>query len=273
MDIIEKLRAIKNATNFTQKQKSLACYIVENHVRICFLSLANICKESGCSEVTFLNFCKKLGYKNFMDLKKDFRKYTEHKILAPSHNIKNYCTDLSTNEFYQKVINSELNYLNEFFNSIDADKFITIAETITEARYMVIVGHDWSNKMSLFLKARLSALKLATILVDPSDLIGTEYIINGITKDAFIFFFSFPPYFYGTEEIGKHISKQTDNILLITNSDSSPAAPYIKEKIICNTYSEIFDNTWIAPLSFIDIITNMTAIMLRREKQYTELIK
>lgn len=267
MDIIEKLRTVKSDNNFTKKQKSLAYYIVENHVRICFLSLAHVCAEAGCSEVTFLNFCKKIGYKNFIDLKKDFRKYTENRITVYSHNIKEYSSSLSADDFYQKVVNSELHYLNELFNIIDAETFINITKTIIRSRYVIILGHDWSNRIGSFLKTRLSALKLATILVDPSDLTNTEYIINNISKSDFIFFFSFPPYFYGTEEIGKHISKKTNNILLVTNADNSPAAPYINEQIICNTHSEIFNNTWIAPLLLIDIITNMTAILLGTDKK------
>lgn len=267
MDIIENLKIIETSKEFTKKQKTLAAYILVNHVRLCFLSLSTACKEAKCSEVTFLNFCKKIGYKNFIDLKKDFRKYTESKISVLPNNIKQHSSNVSTNDFYQNIINSELDYLNNLFSSIDVNRFVKIAKKVIDSRYIIVLGHHWSNKMGQYLQSRLSRLKLSVILIDPSDLVNTEYIVNNISKDDFVFFFSFPVYFYGTKEISRLISKKTSKILLITDSDSGPASKYIEEKILCKTHSDIFDNTWIAPLSFIDIITNMVARALNFNKK------
>lgn len=268
MDIIEDLKMIENSREFTKKQKSLAAYILVNHVRICFLSLSKACEEAKCSEVTFLNFCKKIGYKNFIDLKKDFRKYTESKISILPTNIKQHSCNISTNDFYQSIINSELDYLNNLFEIIDVSKFVKISKKVIKSRYVIVLGHHWSNRMGQYLQSRLSRLKLSVILVDPSDLVNTEYIVNNISKNDFVFFFSFPAYFYGTKEIARLISKKTAKILLITDSDTSPASQYIEEKILCKTHSDIFDNTWIAPLSLVDIITNMIAQALNFNRKY-----
>ena len=82
MNVIER---INNIEDFTKKQTEIANFLVNNPGQVCYMSLSKLCEEANCSEVTMLNFCKKIGYKSFIDLKKDFRKYMESRITNPVH--------------------------------------------------------------------------------------------------------------------------------------------------------------------------------------------
>lgn len=266
MELLTLLNKIKYDENYTQKQKSLAQYIIDNHVRICFLSLATICEECGCTEVTFLNFCKKIGFDGFTDFKNTFIKYLEEKAKKISYKTKDYNNSILEEEFYKNILESEASYLNNLYNSIKVDDIISISKNIISSRYIIIFGHDWSYNMGKFLNERLRSLNLSSILVNLNDFIHTDYIIKSIDKNDYPIFFSFPKYFCGSEEIGESLSKKFDDFLLITDSKNSPASKYTNNKIICETHSDIFNNSWVSPLSLVNIISNMIAVILKSKK-------
>lgn len=170
-------------------------------------------------------------------------------------------------EFYKNILESEASHLNNLYNSIEVDEIISISKKIISSRYIIIFGHDWSYNMGKFLNERLRSLNLSSILVNLNDLIHTDYIIKSIDKNDYPIFFSFPKYFCGSQEIGEGLSKKSDNFLLITDSKNSPAAKYTNNKIICETHSDIFNNSWVSPLSFVNIISNMIAVILKSKKE------
>lgn len=266
MKLLTLLNKIKGDENYTQKQKSISQYIIDNHIRICFLSLATICEECGCTEVTFLNFCKKIGFNGFTDLKNTLIKYLEEKAKKISYKTKDYNNSVFEEEFYKNILELEASYLNNLYNSIKVDDIISISKNIISSRYIIIFGHDWSYNMGKFLNERLRSLNLSSILVNLNDFIHTDYIINSIDKNDYPIFFSFPKYFCGSEEIGESLAKKSDNFLLITDSKNSPASKYTDNKIICETHSDIFNNSWVSPLSLVNIISNMIAVILKSKK-------
>ena len=266
MELLTLLNKIKGDENYTQKQKSISQYIIDNHIRICFLSLATICEECGCTEVTFLNFCKKIGFNGFTDLKNTLIKYLEEKAKKISYKTKDYNNSVFEEEFYKNILELEASYLNNLYNSIKVDDIIDISKNIISSRYIIIFGHDWSYNMGKFLNERLRSLNLSSILVNLNDFIHTDYIINSIDKNDYPIFFSFPKYFSGSEEIGESLAKKSYNFLLITDSKNSPASKYTDNKIICETHSDIFNNSWVSPLSLVNIISNMIAVILKSKK-------
>lgn len=266
MELLTLLNKIKGDENYTQKQKSISQYIIDNHIRICFLSLATICEECGCTEVTFLNFCKKIGFNGFTDLKNTLIKYLEEKAKKISYKTKDYNNSIFEEEFYKNILELEASYLNNLYNSIKVDDIISISKNIISSRYIIIFGHDWSYNIGKFLNERLRSLNLSSILVNLNDFIHTDYIINSIDKNDYPIFFSFPKYFCGSEEIGESLAKKSDNFLLITDSKNSPASKYTDNKIICETHSDIFNNSWVSPLSLVNIISNMIAVILKSKK-------
>lgn len=78
MDILEHLQKLYPA--LTKKQKTIADYLIANPEEISYITLAQLSHQTGTSELTLLRFCQKLGYSNFLDLKEQFRDYTQKMI-------------------------------------------------------------------------------------------------------------------------------------------------------------------------------------------------
>ena len=78
MDILQKIREIY--PSLTRKQKSIADYLLENPEDICYITLAQLSRQTCASELTLLRFCAKLGCSGFLELKQEFREHTQQMI-------------------------------------------------------------------------------------------------------------------------------------------------------------------------------------------------
>ena len=88
MDILEHLQKLYPA--LTKKQKTIADYLIANPEEISYITLAQLSHQTGTSELTLLRFCQKLGYSNFLDLKEQFRDYTQKMIKQASSSSRAY---------------------------------------------------------------------------------------------------------------------------------------------------------------------------------------
>ncbi|MCI9025656.1 MAG: MurR/RpiR family transcriptional regulator, partial [Dorea sp.] len=74
MDII--MRIEEHYPSMTKKQRQISDYIKENIDTMTFITLRELSKELGVTEITILNTCKALGYKSFNEMKYEVRKYS-----------------------------------------------------------------------------------------------------------------------------------------------------------------------------------------------------
>lgn len=71
MDILESIKS--QYDTFGKVQKWIADYLLAHPDEACFLSLKDFTKQVGVTEVTVLNFTKKIGLKSYLELKKELR--------------------------------------------------------------------------------------------------------------------------------------------------------------------------------------------------------
>lgn len=270
MNIIEN---IKNEYDFlTNKQKIVADHLIENPSDICFVSLSTLSKNIGCSEVTILNFCKKIGMESFINLKEEFRSYNQ--TLVNKHSYSSYFvpSEIKDNsdkiDFLKNICNEELSKIIDFYNHIDLDSLLSTAETICKKQIIYIFAHDASKSLAQFLKARLDLLNLNVVLVDLSDMNDIEYVIKQITKDDIAIIFSFPNYYYAVKGIAQSIKQSNCEIVLITDSDNCPVVECTNNILFCSTRTKIFHNSWILPVALINSLTSILAMLIKEQDDF-----
>lgn len=264
MNVIDRL---KTADNLTPKQSVIADFLIENAARATYCTLNQLCKEIKCSEVTMLNFCKKVGYNSFLELKDEFRKYSEQKNDESKRlDTKRKPKITKSEAFFEEILRDELNFINYLFESLSEKKMHCISKAIVKARYVVIIGHFKSFELGNYLRDRFISLGLSAIVVDPSNISDFEYVLSTISNEDTVIHISFPEYHYATEEIAQYVSKKTKNYLVISDGKDSPATKYAKLYVECQTKSKVFMNTWIAPFAFAEILTKMVAVYMENEK-------
>ena len=69
------MRIEETYPSMTKKQRRIADYMRKNIDTMAFVTLKELNKELGITEITILNTCKVLGYKSFNEMKYEVRKY------------------------------------------------------------------------------------------------------------------------------------------------------------------------------------------------------
>ncbi|MCD5415006.1 MAG: hypothetical protein LR001_08455, partial [Clostridiales bacterium] len=70
MMFIDKIN--NQISGLSKVQTKIAKFLITNPDKACFLSLKEPSSEIGTAEVTIMNFSKKIGYDNYMQLKKGY---------------------------------------------------------------------------------------------------------------------------------------------------------------------------------------------------------
>ena len=72
MDIIESIK--KRSTELTRKQYMVAKYMIDHPDEMAYITLKELSRDIGVTEITILNTCASLGYESFTQIKYEFRK-------------------------------------------------------------------------------------------------------------------------------------------------------------------------------------------------------
>ena len=160
MDILQKIREIY--PSLTRKQKSIADYLLENPEDICYITLAQLSRQTCASELTLLRFCAKLGCSSFLELKQEFREHTQQMIRllsAPAFFVPENASDSSAKtELLYELCRQEAGAATDFAASFQPESIIAAAQEIRKSRRIFIFAHDISKVPGEFLKSRLLLL-------------------------------------------------------------------------------------------------------------------
>ncbi|RDY27595.1 MurR/RpiR family transcriptional regulator [Romboutsia weinsteinii] len=270
MNIIEIIQS--NYATLTNKQKMVADYLTNNPSDICYVSLATLSKNIGCSEVTILKICKIIGVDSFIELKEEFRSYNQslvNKYSVSSYSVPSEITDTDSKiDFLKNICNEELDKIVGFYNSVDLESVLSIAKLICKNHIIYLFAHDASKALASVLKGRFDVLNLNVVLVDLSDMKEVEYIMRQVTKDDVAIFLSFPNYYYSIKSIAENIKHNGCELVLFTDSLDCPVADCTDNILMCNTRTKIFYNSWLQPIALINILTSILAMLIKDSSEF-----
>ena len=260
MDILQKIRDLY--PDLTKKQKGIAEYLLENPEDICYITLAQLSQQTSASELTLLRFCQKIGCTNFLDLKNEFREYTQRmvKLLSSPTYFVPEEPPTKRESLLMDICQEEANAAADFAASFKPETIISAAAEIRQSKRIFIFAHDISRVLAEFLESRLRLLYFNATFIDVSDLAETQNRLLNLCEGDFVVFFSFPKYYFPMGSIAKKVADAAVPILTITDSISSPAAQYSTHLLLCQTSTKMFYNSLALPMTTLNLLTSYLVI-------------
>lgn len=258
----------KNYNDLTKKQRQIADYLMANPAEICYISLASLSKQIGCTELTVLKFCHTLGFTGFLDLKDAFREYNrtmEESLSRSTFSVQPSSPGGSVAKCLESLRDTQLRNITEFYREADLAEFAAVAESLMDKRILYIFAHDVSRILGAYLQQRLQIMKFNAVLVDLSDMRRLETVFKNMDSKDAVILFSFPKYLFSVEEIARIAAQKCGNITLLTDRQDSPAAAYATHSIFCKTETDFFNNFWLPPLAAVSLLTSHLAQCLSQE--------
>lgn len=273
MSDFEELRAKLPA--LTNKQRSIAEYILGAPEEVAYLSLKEISRRTCASEVSVLRLCKALGFDSYVALKEALRAHTLEALRSfspPAFLSRSADRASGTYEESLKAIcGDDIRNLNDMISGLDADRLFACARGLLNADEVLVFAHDGSKIFADYLCYRLNFLRVKAVGVKLGDSDTVQSALARLRKNDYVILLSFPPYHLPIYNIASYCRYRETPILAITDSMDSPAAGESSSVFLCKTAARYYYNSQVSTVSFINILTScMAAAMGSRFEEILE---
>lgn len=242
MDILIEIK--KQFNEFTKKEKDIAQYILEFESEIKDMSITELAEKTRTSTATITRFSKKVGAKNFVELKMQIN----------SSNNSN--SDKKVDDIFLNITNYYKEVLDNSQKLVDENKIIKLVDKIKSAKKVYIYGIGSSGLTADEMRLRLLRMGFHVSSITDSHLMKINSAI--ISESDLVIAISISG---KTQEIVESLEiaqKNGANTLLITSFENTEAAKYADmEALIYNIVfvdQQRFINSQFSVVYLLDII-------------------
>jgi DNA-binding MurR/RpiR family transcriptional regulator len=268
-NILKKIRA--KYKELSPSEKKVADYIIGNYQTVAFLSCQELGKLASASDTTVIRLSNKLGYKGFLQLKKELQEVVQEKI-SPSEKLSKTAKLVSTKDFIAEAYELELTSLEKTYRMLDSDEVMRIIGKIRSARRIFAMGLGLSAATIRYLCNRLRRISKDVVEINSSAYSLVEKI-SQLSKDDLLIAFDFPRYStdvfktirYAKEDIGATTVLITDNLV-------NPSLEYSDEYIFACNDALGFTNSTISS-DFVASILTVGVALGEKESSLSQLGK
>lgn len=272
MDITEVIRS--RIGDLTRKQKSVAEYMISHPDEMAYITLRDLSKKTGVTEITILNACQALGYNGISSLKYEFRQFMlmdqktdvmEEKD-SYSEGVPQY-EQSGKERFLEKIGNDEIKMINTYWKTLNLDNIFRAAELFMESDRILLCGRGFSFIVAEHLQSYLSYSDIFSTVIN-TELNDTTYCaFSAIREDTLVVAISLPDYYFMTVKIAEYAkSKANARLLAITDRENSEVASIADLVLTAPTMTSVFINT----LSSVMMLLNLLGSALNYLKSKKE---
>lgn len=268
MDVIETLRT--QYPNMSTTQKRIADFLLNTPEEACFLSMKQLSKRMNTSEVTVINFSRKIGYDSFLQLKKEMQAYVTMRF-SPSEKISSVVTGFGKNrqEAIEHVYRRDIDAMQRTYQHLNSTDLDRTFELILNARRIYLVGHNASHNITETMRLRFELLGFDScdFTIDNRRQMATQ-LLKVNPSDIFIVI-SFPYYQKNCLHLCNLLHQQGIPVIAITDRPTAPISEYADTTLACATDTTVFFNSYVAAMMMVNILTAGIAVEMDGRVEHT----
>jgi len=243
---------------FSKAFKLMSEYTKNNYLKMSFLSIQELSKEIGLSPATITRFSQNLGISGYSALQKGIREIVQNEI-KPMREIRNSIMEPTKDkDILEKTIDLNIKNLEGTYSNSLKEAFKKAVDTVTSARKIYIIGLRSSYAVAYYLYFMLAEFMDNVIILSP----GTQDMfdrISCISNLDVLVAISFPKYTKVTSQVVGHFKNSKSNIIVVTDSFSSPIAVRSDALLIAKNSSTTY--------SFVSAMTILNALIVAVAKK------
>ena len=175
-----KDKIISNFDNFSKTKKRIATFIIDNYDTISYYNGNEIAENADTSKATLVRFSQKIGYKGFIELK---REINNEQLSSIKHNP--YETFLPT-PCTESIFSNLVNDINNFEKAISPNTIKKIVRYIANASAVYLIGFGSDSIAMKYLYNYLPICGIKCIYTDEQGVSLRERLITLSKHDLVI---------------------------------------------------------------------------------------
>ena len=260
--LLSKIEKIYPA--LSKSHKKIASYILEHYDKAAFMTAATLGKTVDISESTVVRFATQLGFEGYPELQKTLQEMIKNKLTAIQR-MEVTSVNMMDENALDNVLSSDIDMIRTTLENISKENFKLAVEAINKAKKIYILGVRSSASLASFIAFYFNLVYDQVELVDSESASGIFEKIFKITSDDVCIAISFPRYSKQTINALQFIHNKGAKVVAITDSNSSPIAPFSDYILVAKSNMASFVDSLVAPLSVINAL--IVAVTLEKKEQ------
>jgi DNA-binding MurR/RpiR family transcriptional regulator len=149
---------ISHYPSFSQSEKKVADYILDNMTAVLRMSVHDLKKAAGVSEPTIFRFCRVLGFSGYKDFKITM---AQHASTYEDYFMSGDQSETRVQTLVQRTLQSEIEIIETPLRLMDFEQLEQAASRVMQARRICLFGAGTSVEICHDLRRKLSRLGLS----------------------------------------------------------------------------------------------------------------
>lgn len=269
MDVLSQIQ--KKYPSFKKIRRKIADYVLENPEKCSFYSLREFSQRTNAAEVTILNFCRALGYQNYLDFKQGLQEDLMNKVGVRDRIRMTYGGCASAENLYKQIVGSARQIADATFERNSAETIRQFAYKVATAKHLFLVAHNVTQEPAAALFCRLQCFGMDAHFLDIED---NEATFNLLTmwpaEDCLLVALGISPVGQSTLAVSGFCQSLGMEILSITDKETSQLAQRSSVSLICSVRIMDIYNSTATLFLMLDVLTVFLSAELDKLPPRTE---
>jgi DNA-binding MurR/RpiR family transcriptional regulator len=228
-NIIKQIRSLRK---MTPSEVKIAEYFSRYEQDLAFENVTSISKNTGVSKSTVVRFLSRLGYNKFAD----FRKKMRNELVSKRESLRYLLQKKHLENRQEDILGENFSYLMKNLQythaQIDPQKFLNVAQMLMQSgSHLYITGQRTSYPLAYLFYLLIARLRPDSTLLGPEVSMFPDKMTSVSADNVLLSIFRVP---YGkqTLKISQYFFEKKAKIILITDSEFSPASELATIQII-----------------------------------------
>ena len=244
--------------------KKIAQIVLKDFDKVAYMTAGRLANTAGVSEATVVRFSSKLGYDGYSEMQKALQELVRRR-LTPNQRIEITKRRIGKKDVIENVMESDIRKIRYTLETLDRNAFYRAVDAILESGTIYVAGARSSEPIARTLFYNLSLIFDNVKFIMPTSSAEVFEQLLPITENDSVIAFSFPRYSSKMVNAVKFASQKGAKIVVVTDSEISPLAPYADFLLTAQSDMASFMDSLVAPLSIINSI--IVEITKRKERE------
>ena len=258
-DLLNRIQA--KYKRLSKGQKRIAEYILDNYDKVAFMTASNLGKTVGVSESTVVRFANALGYVGYPKLQKALQESIKTKLTTVQRLELSKDLEAGAN-VYRKLMNADVDSIRKAVEDLDPAMLNEIANAITSAKRVFVLGLRSSSVLANYLSFYLSFM-MDNVQVVPTGAHDVFDKMVDISRGDVLIAITFPRYSNATMQVVRYAEREGATVIGVTDSVLSPIAELAAYSLYAKFEMTTFIDSLVAPMSVLNSLILAVSIEKR----------
>ena len=269
--IISRIHAL---SRLTPSEVKIAEFFSRYEAELVFESVTSISEKTGVSKATVVRFIARLGFKKFAEFKSALRDELVYRreSLPQRYSLQKKHLEKQEEDILGENISYIIENLKYTHDKIDPQDFLTVARLIMQpTSHLYITGQRTSYPLAYLFHLLVTRLRPASTLLGPEISMAPD-LLSGVTSNDVLLSIFRHPYGKQTLKISQYFYEKKAQIILITDSEFSPASSLASVQLIVPSEGLSIFNSFTAVTALLESL-NIAALKYCNEQMLDRLDK